>query len=133
VIPLPLASIAEITGASLGAGTDPGAVADSVVIDSRKAGPGSLFAALPGENVDGHDFAAAAIAAWSGGGTRQPPGRRARADRPRRAWAMAALARAVAAALPRLTIAGITGRSARPPPGPGRPARRAAGPDRRAV
>ena len=61
MIPLSLAAIAEITGASLGAGTDPGAVADSVVIDSRKAGPGSLFAALPGENADGHDFAAAAI------------------------------------------------------------------------
>ena len=61
MIPLSLASIAEITGARLGAGTDPGAVADSVVIDSRKAGPGSLVAALPGELADGHDFAAAAI------------------------------------------------------------------------
>lgn len=28
----------------------------SVVIDSREAAPGSLFVALPGERVDGHDF-----------------------------------------------------------------------------
>jgi UDP-N-acetylmuramoyl-tripeptide--D-alanyl-D-alanine ligase len=29
---------------------------ESVVIDSRKAGAGSLFVALPGENGDGHEF-----------------------------------------------------------------------------
>lgn len=28
----------------------------SVVVDSRMAGPGTLFVALPGDNVDGHDF-----------------------------------------------------------------------------
>ncbi len=33
------------------------------VIDSRKASPGSLFVALPGQRVDGHDFVAAAFAA----------------------------------------------------------------------
>ena len=33
-----------------------------VVIDSREATPGSLFVALPGERVDGHDFLADAIA-----------------------------------------------------------------------
>jgi len=109
VIPLSLAAIAEITGARLGAGTPPGAVADSVVIDSRKAQPGSLFAALPGGNADGHDFAAAAMA---GGAVAvlasRPVGAPALivTDVP---GAMAALARAVAAAVPGLTIAGITG------------------------
>lgn len=34
---------------------------DSVVIDSRDAGPGSLFVALPGESVDGHEYVAAAL------------------------------------------------------------------------
>ena len=34
----------------------------SVVYDSRKAGPGSLFVAIPGAHVDGHAFAAAAVA-----------------------------------------------------------------------
>lgn len=33
----------------------------SVVIDSRQAEAGSLFVALPGENVDGHNFAQAAF------------------------------------------------------------------------
>jgi len=84
-------------------------VADSVVIDSRKAQPGSLFAALPGGNADGHDFAAAAMA---GGAVAvlasRPVGAPALivTDVP---GAMAALARAVAAAVPGLTIAGITG------------------------
>ena len=35
----------------------------SIVADSRKAGEGALFAALPGQRVDGHDFAAAAVEA----------------------------------------------------------------------
>lgn len=109
MIPLSLASIAEITGASPGPGTDPGAVADSVVIDSRQAGPGSLFAALPGENVDGHDFAAAAIARGAVAVLASRPVGAPALIVPDVPGAMAALARAVAAALPGLTIAGITG------------------------
>ncbi|MFT4110603.1 UDP-N-acetylmuramoyl-tripeptide--D-alanyl-D-alanine ligase [Propionicimonas sp.] len=43
---------------------DPGAlVGPDVVIDSRSATPGCLFVALQGERADGHDFAAAAVAA----------------------------------------------------------------------
>ena len=33
----------------------------SVAADSRKVGEGTLFVALPGENVDGHDYIAAAL------------------------------------------------------------------------
>lgn len=33
--------------------------------DSRRAGPGVLFVAVPGQHADGHDFAAAAVAAGS--------------------------------------------------------------------
>jgi len=43
----------------------PGAEAitvDQVCIDSRLAAPGSLFVALPGERVDGHDYVPAALA-----------------------------------------------------------------------
>jgi len=109
VIPLSLASIAEITGARLGAGANPGAVADSVVIDSRKAGPGSLFAALPGENVDGHDFATAAIAGGAVAVLASRPVGAPALIVPDVPGAMAALARAVVAALPGLTVAGITG------------------------
>src|SRR6266702_4120729 len=63
VIPLSLARIAQIAGGQLGHG-DPGAVVSGeVVIDSRRIGPGGLFAAVAGERSDGHDFSAAAIAA----------------------------------------------------------------------
>lgn len=34
-----------------------------VAVDSRKAGPGSLFVALPGEKADGHDYIAQALEA----------------------------------------------------------------------
>ena len=50
--PLTLAQIGQYTqGKAIGSGQ-----VDHVVIDSRKAGPNSLFFALPGEHVDGHDF-----------------------------------------------------------------------------
>ena len=38
-----------------------GAPITRVVIDSREAGPGCLFVALPGERVDGHEFVADAL------------------------------------------------------------------------
>lgn len=37
--------------------TDDAVIGPDVVIDSRLATPGSLFVAIPGERVDGHDFA----------------------------------------------------------------------------
>ena len=36
---------------------------ESLAYDSRKVGPGTLFFCVPGEKVDGHDFAAAAVEA----------------------------------------------------------------------
>ncbi len=44
----------------------PGSVT-SVVTDSREAGPGSLFVALPGQHADGHDFVADAFSRGAGG------------------------------------------------------------------
>ncbi|KAB8168668.1 UDP-N-acetylmuramoyl-tripeptide--D-alanyl-D-alanine ligase [Streptomyces sp. 3MP-14] len=41
---------------------EPPRVTGPVVIDSRQVASGSLFVALPGERVDGHDFAARAVA-----------------------------------------------------------------------
>jgi UDP-N-acetylmuramoyl-tripeptide--D-alanyl-D-alanine ligase len=110
VIPFSLAAIAEITGARLDLIADPAAVvADSVVIDSRAAVPGSLFAALPGERVDGHDFALAAVAGGSVAVlASRPTGVPTLivADVPA---ALARLARTVVDSLPGLIIAGITG------------------------
>ncbi|CAJ1502091.1 UDP-N-acetylmuramoyl-tripeptide--D-alanyl-D-alanine ligase [[Mycobacterium] burgundiense] len=67
MIELSLAEIAEIVGGEL-ADIDAAAAARVVVtgaveFDSRAIGPGSLFLALPGARSDGHDFAAAAVAA----------------------------------------------------------------------
>lgn len=52
-----LADIARITGGALIPGSDPDTVVDGPAeFDSRRVRPGSLFIALPGAHVDGHDF-----------------------------------------------------------------------------
>ena len=109
MIPLTLAAIAEITGARLGPFTGPAALVRSVVIDSRQAGPGALFAALPGERVDGHDFAVAAVEKGAVAVLASRPVGVPALITPDVPAALAALARAVTDALPGLTIAGITG------------------------
>jgi len=110
VIPLTLAQIADLTAGRLHG--DPAAVVTGeVVIDSRRAGPGGLFAAVPGERADGHDFAAAAVAAGAVAvlATRPVPVPSVLvADVPA---ALAALARFVIDALPAAAVAGITGSS----------------------
>ena len=86
MIPLSLAQIATITGAALDHVADPGVVVRGpVVIDSRRAGPGGLFAALRGERADGHDFAAAALRAGRCRGPGHPADRGTRSPRARRA------------------------------------------------
>lgn len=63
MINLSLARIAEIVGGTL---SDPGAadvtVTGAAFLDSREVVPGGLFLAIPGEHVDGHDFAGRALA-----------------------------------------------------------------------
>ncbi|MHA7134923.1 UDP-N-acetylmuramoyl-tripeptide--D-alanyl-D-alanine ligase [Oerskovia turbata] len=60
MIELTAAEIAAATGGRLVADPDV-RVSGSVVIDSRRAQEGSLFVALPGEHVDGHDFVPVAV------------------------------------------------------------------------
>ncbi|NUQ87381.1 MAG: UDP-N-acetylmuramoyl-tripeptide--D-alanyl-D-alanine ligase [Glycomyces artemisiae] len=61
MIPMSLAQVAAVTGGKLSETADPEAVVTGgVEFDSRKAGPGGLFLAIPGAKVDGHDFAAKA-------------------------------------------------------------------------
>ena len=57
---LTAAQVAELAGARL-AGDPTTMIGPKVVTDSRQAEPGSLFVALPGERVDGHDFATTAV------------------------------------------------------------------------
>ncbi|MCG5212420.1 UDP-N-acetylmuramoyl-tripeptide--D-alanyl-D-alanine ligase [Streptosporangium sp. KLBMP 9127] len=110
MIPLPLARVAEITSGALTGMADPRAVIRGpVVIDSRDVVPGSLFVAIKGARVDGHDFAVAA---------RERGAEAVLASRPTDAptvivsdvvAALAGLATAVAAELPATTVIGVTG------------------------
>ncbi|OZM74499.1 UDP-N-acetylmuramoyl-tripeptide--D-alanyl-D-alanine ligase [Amycolatopsis antarctica] len=67
MITLTMAEIAEIVGGRLH-GTDGSTrVTGGVEFDSRALTGGGLFVALPGEKVDGHTFAARAVAAGAAG------------------------------------------------------------------
>ncbi len=118
MIPLTLAQIAQVTGGELhGAGPAPGEtgllgrtlVTGEVVIDSRRAGPGGLFAAIAGERFDGHDFAAAAVAAGAVAVLATRPVEAPSILVPDIPAALAALAAFVVDSLPAMRIAGITG------------------------
>ena len=110
MIPMTIARVAEATGARPDRVLDLSAlVTGPIVIDSRAAEPGALFAALPGERTDGHNFATAAVAAGAVAvlATRPVDGPALIvADVP---VAMAKLARALVDQLPKLEISGITG------------------------
>ena len=60
MIRLTVAEIAAATGGRLHNADPDDVVTSAVVVDSRLAEPGSLFVCVPGEHVDGHDFARAA-------------------------------------------------------------------------
>ena len=55
--------VAEAAGGRLAAGDPSAPGPEHAVIDSREAGPGDLFVGLPGERVDGGEFAADALRA----------------------------------------------------------------------
>jgi len=68
MIPLSLARIAEVVGGRLadaGAGDAP--VTGPAFVDTRSPEAGGLYVAIPGERVDGHDYARAAVAAGAAG------------------------------------------------------------------
>jgi UDP-N-acetylmuramoyl-tripeptide--D-alanyl-D-alanine ligase len=110
MIPTSVAEIAEITGARADLVPDPSAmVTGPVTIDSRQIRPGGLFAALPGTRADGHDFAAAAVAAGATAVLVTRPVGVPALIVPDVSAALGALATAVVSRLPGLTIAAITG------------------------
>ncbi|HYQ63288.1 UDP-N-acetylmuramoyl-tripeptide--D-alanyl-D-alanine ligase [Actinophytocola sp.] len=132
MIPLTLREIALATGGRLHNATGDETVTGSVEFDSRQVGAGGLFIAVPGERVDGHDFAAAAIEKGAAGilaarevdapsvivppvdvahgtayvlaGDKDGSGAAVLAG-------LAAIARAVVDRLPDLTVVGVTGSS----------------------
>ena len=67
MIRLSLADIADAVGGRLHRAHGSEIVTAGVEFDSRKIEPGGLFVAVPGERVDGHDFAARAVADGAAG------------------------------------------------------------------
>ncbi|QPK78507.1 UDP-N-acetylmuramoyl-tripeptide--D-alanyl-D-alanine ligase [Corynebacterium lizhenjunii] len=134
MIELSVKDIAQITGGYLDCVADPSAtVTASVEFDSREVRPGGLFVAFPGARVDGHDFAAQAVAAGAVAvlaarpvgipaivvePTGRPTGAEANADiyahdvdgsAAAVVRALSALAQAVVERLPQLNVVGVTG------------------------
>lgn len=67
MIEMTLAEVAVVTGGVLLGGDGAGTITGDVVIDSRRATTGSLFAALAGERTDGHHHVGPALEAGAVG------------------------------------------------------------------
>jgi UDP-N-acetylmuramoyl-tripeptide--D-alanyl-D-alanine ligase len=108
MIPMTLPEIAAVVGGEVH--DDPGVtVSAPAFIDSRSPLRDGLFVAFPGHNVDGHDFAAAAV---EGGAAAVLCARAVGVPSvvvPDPLAALAALARHVLTQLPRVRVVGLTG------------------------
>lgn len=62
-VPITLAGLLDVLAPGWAVAGAQAIVVDEVCLDSRQAGPGSLFLALAGERADGHDYVHAALAA----------------------------------------------------------------------
>jgi UDP-N-acetylmuramoyl-tripeptide--D-alanyl-D-alanine ligase len=112
LIPLTLDELATLAGGMLSDAPEPAAVvAGPVEFDSRQVVPGALFVALPGEHVDGHDYAGAAVAAGAVAVLAARPVGVPAVVVPDVLAALAALAHAVLDRLPGLVVIGLTGSS----------------------
>ncbi|HEY2172987.1 MAG TPA: UDP-N-acetylmuramoyl-tripeptide--D-alanyl-D-alanine ligase [Mycobacteriales bacterium] len=110
MIALTLAEIAAAVDGTLVDVADEGAtVTGPVEFDSRQVAPGGLFVALPGEQVDGHDYAAAAVERGAVAVLATRPVGVPSVVVAEPFAALASLARSVLARLPEVTVVGITG------------------------
>ena len=112
MIALTLAELADAVGGRLVDAPDPAVVVRGpVTVDSRLAGPGALFVALPGERADGHDFAVAAVQAGAVAVLATRPVGVPAVLVDDGVTALGRLARAALARLPQLALVGVTGSS----------------------
>jgi UDP-N-acetylmuramoyl-tripeptide--D-alanyl-D-alanine ligase len=111
VIPMTLAEIAEITGGRLVNAGPEAMVTGPAEYDTRLLQPGGLFVAFDGEKVDGHSFAAAAVAGGAAGvlGARDTGQPGVVVDD--QLAALTVLAKTVVARLSELTVVALTGSS----------------------
>ena len=111
MIPLTLAEVAAATDGQVH-DADPALTVDAPpVVDSRAAVPGSLFVAVQGERVDGHDFAADAVAAGAVAALATRPLGLPAVVVADPVAALGRLARLVLDRLPGVAVVGITGSS----------------------
>ncbi|MGN6605545.1 MAG: UDP-N-acetylmuramoyl-tripeptide--D-alanyl-D-alanine ligase [Jatrophihabitans sp.] len=111
MIPLTLGEIAAAVGGTLRDADPTTAVTGGVEFDSRKVGPGGLFLAFAGEQVDGHEFVAAALDAGAVAALVSRPVAGARIEVGDVLAAVGRLATEVLSRLPELTVVGVTGSS----------------------
>ena len=110
MIELTLAEVAAAVGGTLHDADPSTVVTGPVEYDSRRVTAGGLFLALPGERVDGHDFAATAIAQGAVAVLSSRPVDAPRIEVADGIAAVTALASAVARRLS-ATVVGVTGSS----------------------
>lgn len=125
--PLSLAQVLEVLSPGIAVPWAGDLVTTDICIDSRLAGPGSLFVAFAGERVDGHNYVSQAFAAGAtlaliecavdgvptvdtvSGTCPDGPARAVAVRVPSTLHALQALARARRAASPDLRVIGVTG------------------------
>ena len=108
MIPMTLPEIADVVGGEVH--DDSGVtVTGPAFLDSRAVETDGLFVALPGENVDGHDYAAGAVEAGAAAVLAQRPVGAPAVVVPDVAQALSALARHVVGSLERTRVVGLTG------------------------
>jgi UDP-N-acetylmuramoyl-tripeptide--D-alanyl-D-alanine ligase len=111
MIEMTLAEVAGIVGGRLHNADPAAVVTGSVEFDSRAVTPGGLFLALPGDRVDGHDYANAAISAGAVASLVTRPVDSPSIEVADGFSALAALAATVIRRLPDATVIGVTGSS----------------------
>jgi UDP-N-acetylmuramoyl-tripeptide--D-alanyl-D-alanine ligase len=111
MIELTLAEVAGIVAGTLQRADPATRVTGTLEFDSRQVTRGGLFLALPGEQVDGHDYTAAALANGAVASIVTRPVDGPTIEVEDGYTALAALAAAVIQRLPRVTVVGITGSS----------------------
>ncbi|WKU07455.1 UDP-N-acetylmuramoyl-tripeptide--D-alanyl-D-alanine ligase [Micromonospora sp. HUAS LYJ1] len=104
-----LQEIAAVVGGAVYDAPGVVTVTAPVVFDSRRVEPGGMYVALPGERVDGHDFAAQAIGAGAAGVLASRPVGVPTVVVEDVPAAYGRLARAVVDRLPQTTVIGVTG------------------------
>jgi UDP-N-acetylmuramoyl-tripeptide--D-alanyl-D-alanine ligase len=111
MIELTLGHIANAVQGEVSAGTDPRTVINGITIDSRTVSAGDLFVAIPGDRVDGNQYAEQALDQGASAVLGQRSDLAAMITVADTQHALGALARYVHGKLPELVTIGLTGSS----------------------